>query len=205
MKYKHEDGFNMNLQLFADEAQAEAAEGDVGASGGEAPEAGKDGERTFTQAEVDRIINQRFAKLQKDAEARVAQAREEGRSEAEKLAKMTEAQRIEHERERAEQAAKERESALTAREAEITRRELRAEAIDTLISKGLPKELEQLLDYTDADACSTSIDRMDRIFRVAVQAKVDERLSQNSPQVRRSGAGGEAAMLAEMRHAAGLK
>lgn len=162
-------------------------------------------QRTFTQEEVNRIINQRYAKLQKDAEARIAQAREEGRSEAEKLAKMTEAQRIEHERERAEQAARDRESALSAREKEITRRELRAEAIDTLISKGLPKELEQLLNYTDADACSASIAAMEKVFRSAVQSEVNSRLSKSSTQVRRSGTNAESELLADMRHAMGLK
>lgn len=165
----------------------------------------KQEQRTFTQEEVNRIINQRYAKLQKDAEARIAQAREEGRSEAEKLAKMTEAQRIEHERERAEQAARDRESALSAREKEITRRELRAEAIDTLISKGLPKELEQLLNYTDADACSASIAAMEKVFRSAVQSEVNSRLSKSSTQVRRSGTNAESELLADMRHAMGLK
>ena len=59
---------------------------------------------------------------------------------------MTEDQRIEHERQRAEQAARDRETALATREAEITRRELRAAAIDTLAQKGLPRGLEAILN-----------------------------------------------------------
>lgn len=147
-------------------------------------------EKTFTQAEVNRIINQRLARLQADAEARVKTAREEGRSEAEKLAKMSEEQRLTHEREQAERAARERENALKTREAEITRRELRAEAIETLTGKGLPKDLHSILDYSSADACSQSIDVVEKAFRRAVQEGIDERLRKSG--VRLPTAGGDA-------------
>ena len=92
------------------------------------------------------------------------------------MAQMSAEQRAEHERQAAEQAAKDRENALAQREAEITRRELRATAIDTLLKRGLPKSLESVLDYKDADSCNASIDVVDKAFRAAVQEGVNERL-----------------------------
>ena len=97
---------------------------------------------------------------------------------------MNEAQRAEHERQRVEQAAKDREAAIAKREAEITRRELRAEAIETLHKRGLPANLEAVLNYADADACSASIDTVEKAFREAVQQGVDERLRQSGVTVR---------------------
>lgn len=136
------------------------------------------------QAAIDSTVRQRLARERRDAEKRIEQAREEARSEAEKLAQMNEAQRAEHERQRAEQAAKDREAAIAKREAEITRRELRAEAIEPLHKRGLPANLEAVLNYADADACSASIDTVEKAFREAVQQGVDERLRQSSVTVR---------------------
>ena len=161
-------------------------------------------EPRFTQADVDRAVAQRLARAQRDAEQRINAARDEGRSEAERLAQMTEAQRIKHERERAENAARERETRLSEREADITRRELRAEAIDTLTSRGLPRELEQLLNYQNADACSASIDAIERVFRAAVQKGVDERINQSRNPLPRSGGDAQAALMERLRKAAGL-
>ena len=150
-----------NRQLFAEGESAPAAGGETSNAGGSSAQVA-DGqaqaqtpvqgptqdhaERLFTQADLDRAINTRFARIQREMERRVVQAREEGRTEAERLAQMTEQQRAEHERQRAEQETRDRETELTRREAEITRRELRAEAIDTLVQRGLPSTLEQMRD-----------------------------------------------------------
>ena len=126
-------------------------------------------ERTYTQADVDRMITDRLSRERRKHQQDIEAARTAARTEAEELARMTAEQR-------AEQEARQREQALNQREAEITRRELRAQAIDTLISRDLPHELEGLLDYSSADACSASIDTVGKIFRQAVQAAVDARL-----------------------------
>lgn len=181
------DIFPINLQLFGEENGA-----DSGASGSENAAQGAqetaEQPRTYTeeelQAAIDSTVRQRLARERRDAEKRIEQAREEARSEAEKLAQMNEAQRAEHERQRVEQAAKDREAAIAKREAEITRRELRAEAIETLHKRGLPANLEAVLNYADADACSASIDTVEKAFREAVQQGVDERLRQSGVTVR---------------------
>ena len=133
-------------------------------------------ERTFTQADVDRLIADRLSRERRQHQQDIENARTEGRTEAERLAQMTAEQRAQAERERAQQEAQRREQALNQREADITRRELRAQAIDTLISRDLPHELESVLDYSSADACNASIDKIESVFRAAVQSAVDARL-----------------------------
>ena len=157
--------------------------------------------RGFTQEDVDRIVAQRLSRAQRDADQRIARARNEGRAEAERMARMTEAERREHD----ERIAREREQELSSREAELVRRELRTEAIDALTLKGLPRELEQLLNYADADACAQSIDALEKAFRSAVQKGVDERINQSRSPLPRAGGSARTAMLQRMRTAAGLK
>ena len=156
--------------------------------------------RSFTQADIDRIVAQRLARAQKEADQQIARARSEGRAEAERVARMSETERREHDA----REAREREEAFRSREAELTRRELRAEAIDALALRGLPRELEQLLNYADADACAQSIDALEKAFRGAVQKGVDERINQSRNPLPRGGDNARTAMLQKMRAAAGL-
>lgn len=179
-------GLPMNIQFFADGADAIADQPGEDSSQTAQEAAGQ--AKTYTeeelQSEINRAVQQRLARQKRDEEKRLEAARAEGRSEAEKLAQMSAEQRAEHERQAAEQAAKDRENALAQREAEITRRELRATAIDTLQKRGLPKSLESVLDYKDADSCSASIDTLEKAFRDAVQQGVDERLKASGVTVR---------------------
>ena len=133
-------------------------------------------ERTFTQADVDRMIQDRLTRERKQHAQDIEKARTEARTEAEELARMTAEQREQREREKAEKAAKDRERELNKREAEISRRELQAQAVDTLASRDLPKALAPLLDYTSAETVSASMDTVEKAFRDAVQAAVDTRL-----------------------------
>uniref|UniRef100_UPI000A52BAC2 capsid assembly scaffolding protein Gp46 family protein n=1 Tax=Geobacillus kaustophilus TaxID=1462 RepID=UPI000A52BAC2 len=75
------------------------------------------------------------------------------------------------------------------REAEITRRELRATALETLAEKGLPKQLADILVYTDAETCQKSIESVEKVFRDAVEAAVNERLKGGEPP--KGGGGGK--------------
>ncbi len=82
----------------------------------------------------------------------------------------------------------EREEALKKREAEVLRRELRQEAGADLERRGLPKGLCDMLDYADRQTCSMSIDRVERLFREAVQQGVDSRLKDGIVPLRTGGA-----------------
>jgi len=128
--------------------------------------------KTFTQDELNAIIDKRLERERKDAQARIDKAV----TEAQKLAKMSADERAEHERQ-------ELQKALAQREAEITKRELRAEAKSQLSDKGLPVELAEVLPYTDADPTNAALAAVEKVFRQAVEKGVTERLKGNAPKV----------------------
>lgn len=172
---------------------AGGAGGSAGASGEGAGGEGKggegggkgDGKVSFTpeqQAEVDRILGERLSKAQTKWEKDFQTKLDEAKTEAEKLAKMNADQKAEYER-------KKQEEAMTKRESEITRRELRATALETLAEKGMPKTLADILNYTDADSTNKSIESVEKAFREAVEAGVNERLKGEPPK----GGGGKGA------------
>lgn len=201
---KNQFPLKLNLQLFAEDSAsgggaavtggAEADSGSNLASGnGETPggsnagvasgdsNKGGEGAKTFTQDDVNRIIQDRLTKERQKWEKEFETKLTEAKTEAEKLAKMNAEQKAEYER-------KKREEELAKREAEITRRELRATALETLAEKGLPKQLADILVYTDAEACQKSIENVEKVFREAVEAAVNERLKGDPPK---SGGGGK--------------
>ena len=95
-------------------------------------------------------------------------------SEAEKLAKMTK-------EEKAQYMQQKKEKELSEREAAITRKELMVEARNTLAGDGLPQELAEILNYTDADACKKSMETVKVTFQKAVEAAVEEKLKGGKP------------------------
>lgn len=185
----------MNLQHFA--------EGD-GAAGGGAPEDAAGGEggsegnpaggensraagspisfddflkEPKNQAEFDKRIREALetsrTKMQADIDAKILEAR----TEAEKLAKMNAEQKSQYEKEK-------REKELADREASITKRELAATAKEQLAEKGLPLSLADVLDYSNAEKCSESIEAVGKAFQAAVEKAVEERLAGGKPPKR---------------------
>lgn len=184
----------IRLQLFAGEGGTSGTgnaggEGGSGGTGGDEGGTGGEGEsgaggeggakpaRSFTQEDVNRLIQDTIAKERRKAQTQI----EKARTEAERLASMTAEQRAQHE-------AEEREKALAQRESDLNRRELRATAAETLASRGLPASLLEVLDYSDADACSESINAAETAWSKAVQAGVEDRLKGKPPR-----AGGKSA------------
>jgi len=167
---------DMKLQLFAEDG---AGEGNNG--GGEGTE-NKPELMSFDdylnaggQSEFDRRVQKAVNTAVSKAQEKWAALQDEKLSEAEKLAKMTQA-------EKAQYMAQKREKELADREAAITKRELQAEAKNTLTGKGLPIELADVLVYTDADACNASIEAVEKAFTAAVQAAVNEKLKGDAPK-----------------------
>ena len=95
-------------------------------------------------------------------------------SEADKLAKMNKEEKAEYLRQKQEKELKDREAA-------IPRRELMADAKNTLAEKKLPVGLAEVLNYGDADSCSKSIEAVEKAFQEAVQAAVEEKLKGGTP------------------------
>ena len=99
------------------------------------------------------------------------------------------------EEERAAYEASRRESALDAREKELAVRELRAEALELLAARGLPKALADAIGYESRGAMLSAVDAIERAFRQAVQEAVEERLRGASPAAGASAQGLDEALL----------
>lgn len=179
--------YPLNIQFFAEGDGAGAGDGNGGGSGsgsngsgtgdggsGSSGQSFDDFLKNGNQAEFDRRVN-------KAVETAVGNAREKWElltndklSEAEKLSKMTK-------EEKAQYLAQKHEKELADREASITKRELMAEAKNTLTEKKLPLDLAEILNYTDAESCKSSMAAVEKAFQEAVEAAVEEKLKGGKP------------------------
>lgn len=127
-------------------------------------------EKTFTQAEVDKIVQERLERQQK--------ANEEKQAEAAKLAAMNEKERTDYQIKQ-----------LTAKLAEYEARENRAamakEASAMLSEKGLtgiPDELISPLISDDAEQTKKAVESFASTFQTAVDSAVKARLAGTTPK-----------------------
>ena len=176
----------MNLQLFAEGGDGAGADGGNGGGSGEGAGgeggAGGDTPPSFddflktggNQAEFDRRVQKAVNTAVTKAQEKWQALADDKLSEAEKLAKMTK-------EEKAQYMQQKREKELTDREAAITRKELMAEAKNTLASDGLPQELAEVLNYSDADTCKKSMEKVKEVFQRAVETAVEEKLKGGKP------------------------
>lgn len=184
--------YPLNLQLFAEDGgegnTSGADQGNGGGSGEQEPKGLSfddflKGEGN--QAEFDRRVQKAVNTAVTNAQAKWKALTDDQLSEAEKLAKMTKEEKNNYMQQK-------REKELTEREAAITRKELMAEAKNTLAGKSLPTVLAEVLNYADAEACNKSIDAVEKAFRAAVQAGVEERLK-GSDTMKKAPEGGASA------------
>lgn len=135
----------------------------------ESPEKKVTEEKKYTDAEVDAIIDKKFAKWQKDYESKV--------DEAKKLAEMNAQQKAEFERDK-----------LQKRLDELTRKEALAEMTKTartiLKEEGVMVEdnILELLVSENAEATQKAVTAFSSMFKAAVDTEVNERLKSNTPR-----------------------
>lgn len=127
-------------------------------------------EKTFTQDELEKIIEKRLAREKKN----LAEKIEAERQEAEKLAKMSE-------RERQQALLDKREKTLAEREAALERANLLNETTKQLSSKNLPIEFADYLMANDAETTFNRIGEFENKWNVALEAAVSERLKGKTP------------------------
>ena len=113
-------------------------------------------EKTFTQEDVNKMIQDRITREQAKWEKKV----QDERTEAEKLAKMKADEKLKYQQEK-------REKELAEREKDITTRELKITSSETLAEKNLPKELVNILNYDSAESCNNSIDVIEKAWAEA--------------------------------------
>ena len=95
-------------------------------------------------------------------------------TEARKLANMNEDEKREY-------LDQKKERELAEREAAITKRELAAEAKNTLADKHLPASFADLLDYTNAETVKKGIEALVKEWQPAIESTVNERLKGGKP------------------------
>lgn len=172
----------MNLQYFAEQAQAGNGEGsNTNASNTQSNnndgehEDGNGGDdsdgadKTFSRKDVRGLISSAMDDFKnKSLPGLLEQARKDGESRA----KMTEEQR-----ESADQKAHQAE--LDKREAELNHRESVSATRDLLAKNSLPEDFAEMLTDNDADKRSQHVEDFGKAFNKAVQAGVEERLKGN--------------------------
>lgn len=174
-EFKHEHKMKMRLQFFADPGNGSGPEGGDDNGAGAEPVSfddflAQEGNQAEFDRRVQKAVNTAVGKAQEKWEALA----DDKLSEAEKLAKMTK-----DEQKTYMQNKKDKE--LSEREHKVARAELMAEAKNTLTSDGLPVELAEVLDYTDADSCKKSMQTVKDTFQKAVEAAVNEKLKGDKP------------------------
>lgn len=123
-------------------------------------------EKKYTDADVDEIINKKFAKWKSEQEAK--------ENEAKKLAKMNADEKQKYQLDQREQELANREQA-------IARKELTAEAKAMLSERGLPVELVAVVDLSNAEAVTESVASIQKTWEDAVQKGVSDRMKGSAP------------------------
>ena len=165
--------FPLDIQLFADDNSGDGSGNDDDqGTGQDNQDSGEGGQetKTLTQEELDKIVQGRIAKERKAWEKHL----EDEKTEAQKLETMSEKEKKKYQEEK-------RIKELDDREAAITRRELTAQAKVQLADKGIPTELAEILNLTDAESCKKSIEVVEKAFQSAVEKAVEERIKGREP------------------------
>lgn len=133
-------------------------------------------------ADMDAKIASALASARKEWEASMEMKLQQMLSESARISQMTEAERAAYQTSR-------READLAAREKQLMERELRAEALEILAQRGLPRELADAVNYANREAMLVALDNLERVYRNAVQQGIEQRMRGETPAVGASGAG----------------
>lgn len=175
-----EDKFPMNLQFFAENPAAGADNASDNGAPDEAEnkpvETGSDNDqpKTFTQEEVDKMVQKRMARYDREHQKEV----ESAKTEAAKLAKMNKDQKKDYELQQAQQKAQDA-------EAQLARYQLRDTVRKQLVDGGFTPEESDIDLVVTADA-ETTKQNGDALLAMVERIRNDERqktLSGSTPKV----------------------
>lgn len=127
------------------------------------------------QAEFDRRVSKAIDTAKGGWNANFEEVLKNKLAEAEKLAKMNAEEKAAFERKRQEEDYQKRIAA-------VTKRELAAEAREQLARDGVPQELAEVLNYTDAESCKASMEAIKTAFFAATEKAVNEKLKGSTPK-----------------------
>ena len=138
-------------------------------------------EKTFTQAELDAIIEKRLAKERAKFEERLTAKV----SEAEKLAKLSEEERAKAEIDIAKGELSAMKAEFDKMKAEFDREQLLSQVTKELDDRKLPISMAQALLGADAETTKANIDRFESDWKVSLEnaIKAEIKSSSSSPKV----------------------
>lgn len=179
----------LNLQLFADGDDGSSADngGTDGANSkdvGGAKDSAKDSnskdnnsnsQAKYTDDDVNKIIDKKFAEWQKKQQKEV--------DEAKKLAEMNATQKAEYERDQLKKKLEELEKQASLGEMSKTARKMLADS-----NINISEDLLAMMVTTDAEETKTAVDSFAKLFNEAVESAVKERVKGEPPK-RSSGSG----------------
>lgn len=167
-----------NLQLFADEPQTEPANDSTEQKAKSKPDgtqesneekAGGAQKKLYTDDDVDKLINRKFAEWQAKKDQEI--------NEAQKLAEMNEQQKSDYKLQKLQKELDEYKNRETLSEMAKTARAILSEQnINT------PDELVSVLVTTDADTTSANVKAFAKAFQSAVSQAVDSKISHREPK-----------------------
>ena len=168
------------LQLFAEDGGAEGAEAqgtDKNTEKAEQkPSEAKQGEKKYDDADLDRILGQKFAEWQKKQQKAVDDAKAKEK-EAAKLEKMDAQQKAEYKLAEAEKRIAEFEKKETLAEMTRTARKMLEDA-----QINIKDDLLSVLVSTDAETTKAAVDGFTKLFKEAVEDAVKGRLKGEPPR-----------------------
>lgn len=166
--------FNFNLQLFADDTQTSTETATEGTDTTSKDNSKADDKKTESQAkytdeDVNKIIDKKFAEWQKKQQKEV--------DEAKKLAEMNATQKAEYERDQLKKKLEELERQASLGEMTKTARKMLSES-----NINIPDELLSMMVTTDAEETKLAVDGFAKAFKEAVESEVKERLKGEPPK-----------------------
>lgn len=167
-----------SLQLFADEPQTEPANDPTepkaksksdGTQESNEEKAGEAQKKLYTDEDVDKLINRKFAEWQAKKDKEI--------NEAQKLAEMNEQQKAEYKLDKLQKKLNEYKNRETLSEMAKTARAILSEQ-----NINIPDELVSVLVTTDADTTSANVKAFAKAFQSAVSQAVDSKISHREPR-----------------------
>ena len=167
-----------SLQLFADEPQTEPANDPTepkaksksdGTQESNEDKAGEAQKKLYTDEDVDKLINRKFAEWQAKKDQEI--------NEAQKLAEMNEQQKSDYKLQKLQKELDEYKNRETLSEMAKTARSILSEQ-----NINIPDELVSVLVTTDADTTSANVKAFAKAFQSAVSQAVDSKISHREPR-----------------------
>lgn len=171
-----------SLQLFADEVQTEPANDPTepkaksksdGTQESNEEKAGEAQRKLYTDEDVDKLINRKFAEWQAKKDKEI--------NEAQKLAEMNEQQKAEYKLDKLQKELDEYKNRETLSEMAKTARSILSEQ-----NINIPDELVSVLVTTDADTTSANVKAFAKAFTSAVSQAVEQKITHKEPKTGKS-------------------